>query len=71
MMPAASGGKSWAVLIGHAVTRRQMTVGQGAALLRHRRQHSTGHMLHMFRLMVEKHFTFDEAHSRALRAVGR
>ena len=46
-------------------------VGQGAALMRHVRRHSEGHMLHMIRLMIDKHLTFDEAHRRALIAVGR
>ena len=59
------------VLIGKAVVRRQLTVGQGAALMRHVRRHSEGHMMHMIRLMIERHLTFDEAHRRALIAVGK
>ena len=57
-------------LIGKSVVRRQLTAGQGAALMRHVRRHSEGHMMHMLRLMIDKHLTFDEAHMRALRAVG-
>ncbi len=63
--------KRLCALIGKCVVRRQLTVGQGAALMRHIRHHSEGHMLHMIRLMIDKHLTFDEAHRRALIAVGK
>ena len=48
--------------------------GAGAleqALLRHAKHHSEGHMLFMIKLMIEKHLSFQEAHDRAMRAVGR
>ena len=63
-------GKSMSELIGQAVTRKQLTKAQGSSLLRHRTHHSQGHLF-MFRLMVEKHMTFAEAHKAAMRQVGK
>ena len=58
-------------LIGQAVARKQLTKAQGSSLLRHRTHHSEGHLLFMFRLMVEKHMTFADAHKVAMKQVGR
>jgi len=64
-------GKSMSELIGQAVTRRQLTKAQGSSLLRHRTHHSQGHLLFMLRLMVEKHYSFSDAHKEAMRQVGK
>ena len=64
-------GKSMSELIGQAVTRKQLTKAQGSSLLRHRTHHSQGHLLFMFRLMVDKHMTFADAHKEAMRQVGK
>ena len=61
----------WCALIGKAVVNKKLTKAQGASLMRHRRHHSEGHMRFMFRLMVEKHMSFKDAHARAMKAVGR
>ena len=53
-----------------ALKNRQITRPQANALLRHR-HHSEGHRLMMLKLMVEKHLTFEEAHARAMKAVGK
>ena len=66
-MPA----RSVAELVGNAVRLRQITKAQANALLRHRKHHSEGHMVHMLMLMATTHFSFKEAHERAMRAVGR
>ena len=66
-MPA----QSVAELIGNAVRLRQITKAQANALLRHRKHHTEGHLLHMLQLMVTKHLSFKEAHESALRAVGK
>ena len=66
-MPA----RSVAELVGNAVRLRQITKAQANALLRHRKHHTEGHMLHMLQLMATKHLTFKEAHERAMKAVGR
>ena len=57
--------------IGRALVNKLLTKLQAQALLRHAKHHSEGHMLFMIKLMVEKHLTFQEAHDRAMRAVGR
>ena len=56
-MPA----RSVAELVGNAVRLRQITKAQANALLRHRKHHSEGHMLHMLQLMAIKHLSFKEA----------
>ena len=61
----------WCTLIGKAVVNKKLTKAQGASLMRHRRGHTEGHMLYMIKNMIEKHLTFQEAHHRALIAVGR
>ena len=66
-MPA----RSVAELIGNAVRLRQITKAQANALLRHRKHHTEGHMLHMLQLMAIKHLSFKEAHERATAAVGK
>ena len=66
-MPA----QSVAELVGNAVRLRQITKAQANALLRHRKHHTEGHMLHMLQLMAIKHLSFKEAHERAMKAVGR
>ena len=63
--------KSIAELIGGAVTNQKITRSQGAALLRHRRHHTSGHMLLMVRLMADKHMSFKDAHEHAMKHVGR
>ena len=60
-----------AELIGNAVKLRQITKAQANALLRHRKHSSEGHTVHMLMLMTTKHFSFKEAHERAMRAVGK
>ena len=60
-----------AELIGKAVTNKVITRSQGAALLRHRKHHTEGHMLLMIRLMADKHMSFKDAHERALKQVGK
>ena len=66
-MPA----QSVAELISNAVRLRQITKAQANALLRHRKHHTEGHMLHMLQLMATKHLSFKEAHERSMKAVGR
>ena len=66
-MPA----RSVAELIGNAVRLRQITKAQANALLRHRKHHTEGHLLHMLQLMALKHLSFREAHERAMKAGGR
>ena len=63
--------KTLADLVGQAITRKQLTKAQGSSLLRHRRLHTSGHMLLMLKLMIEKHYTFAEAHKLAMKQVGR
>ena len=58
-------------LIGQAVVRKQLTKAQGSSLLRHRRLHTSGHLLFMMKLMIEKNMTFADAHKEAMRQVGR
>ena len=58
-------------LIGKALVNKQLTKPQAQALLRHAKHHTEGHLLFMIKLMIEKHLTFQEAHHRALIAVGR
>ena len=58
-------------LILKAIKNKQLTKPQGEALLRHHKHHTEGHMLFMMKIMIEKHLTFQEAHQRALIAVGR
>ena len=58
-------------LIGKAVVNKQLTKPQAQALLRHAKHHTEGHLLFMIKLMIEKHLTFQEAHERAIRAVGK
>ena len=53
-----------------ALKNKQITRPQANALLRHR-QNSEGHRLFMLKAMIEKHLTFEEAHARALKAVGK
>ena len=62
--------KSIVELIGGAVTNKK-TRSQGAALLRHRRHHTEGHLLLMVRLMADKHMSFKDAHEYAIKHVGR
>ena len=62
---------TWLELIGQAVKNRKLTKHQGETLVRHRRHHSSGHMLLMIRLMIEKHMSFADAHTTALRQVGK
>ena len=59
------------VLIGQAVTRKQLTKAQGSSLLRHRTHHTEGHLLFMMKLMIERHMTFADAHKVAMRQVGK
>ena len=66
-MPA----RSVAELVGNAVRLRQITKAQANALLRHRKHHTEGHMVHMIHLMTTKHFSFKEAHERTMKAVGK
>ena len=66
-MPAQSVSE----LVGNAVKLKQITKAQANALLRHRKQSSEGHMVHMLMLMATKHLSFKEAHERAVKAVGR
>ena len=58
-------------LIKKALVNKQLTRPQANALLRHKSHHSEGHMLFMLKHMIDKHLTFDEAHQRAMTAVGR
>ena len=64
-------GKSMSDLIGQAITRKQLTKAQGSSLLRHRQHHTSGHMILMLSLMIEKHMTFADAHKAAMRQVGK
>ena len=64
-------GRADAELIGKAVTNKVIARSQGAALLRHRKHHTEGHMLLMIRLMSDKHMSFKDAHEHAMKAVGR
>ncbi len=57
--------------IGQALTNKLLTKPQAQALLRHARHHTEGHMLFMIKNMIDKHLTFQEAHHRAMIAVGR
>ena len=58
-------------LILKALKNRVITRPQANALLRHAKKHSEGHMLFMLRVIAEKHLTFEEAHARAMKAVGK
>ena len=58
-------------LLQKALRNNQLTRPQAQALLRHAGQSTEGHLLCMMKLMIEKHLTFQEAHQRALMAVGR
>ena len=64
-------GKSMNELIGQAVVRRQLTKTQGSSLLRHRTHHTSGHMLLMIKLMIEKNMSFSDAHKAAMKQVGK
>ena len=64
-------GKSISDIIGQAITRKQLTKAQGSSLLRHRQHHTSGHMLLMVSLMIEKHYTFAQAHKIAMKQVGK
>ncbi len=57
--------------VGQALTNKLLTKPQAQALLRHAKHHTEGHMLFMIKNMIDKHLTFQEAHHRALIAVGR
>ena len=57
--------------IGQALTNKLLTKPQAQALLRHAKHHTEGHMLFMIKNMIDKHLTFQEAHHRAMIAVGR
>ena len=65
-MPA----QSVAELTGNAVRLKQITKALANALLRHRKHHTEGHLVHMIQLMATKHFSFKEAHERTVKAVG-
>ena len=58
-------------LIQKAFKNKQLTRPQAQALTRHAGKSTEGHLLFMMKLMIEKHLTFQEAHQRALIAVGR
>ena len=58
-------------LITKALKNKVITRPQANALLRHAKHHSEGHMLMVIKLMADKHLTFEEAHARAMKAVGR
>jgi len=58
-------------LITKALKNKLITRAQANALLRHAGHHSEGHMLFMLKGMIEKHLTFSEAHTRAMKAVGK
>ena len=60
-------------LILKALKNKVITRPQANALLRHAKggKHSEGHILFMLKLMADKHLTFEEAHTRAMKAVGR
>ena len=58
-------------LIVKAQKNGKITKPQANALLRHQRHHSEGHLLWMLKAMVEKHYSFQEAHERAMKAVGK
>ena len=58
-------------LIKKAVVNKQLTRPQANVLLRHKKHHTEGHLLFMMKLMIEKHLTFGEAHTRAMKAVGQ
>ena len=57
--------------IGRALVNKLLTKPQAQALLRHAKHHTEGHMLFMIKNMIDKHLTFQEAHHRAMIAVGR
>ena len=61
----------WSTLIGNAVRNKKITRTQANSLQRHRRHHTEGHMLMMFRLMVEQGMSFQDAHKRAMAQVGK
>ena len=63
--------KDLRALIGQAVRNGKLTKVQASSLLRHRKQHTEGHMLFMIRLMIEKHMTFSAAHAAAMQQVGK
>ena len=54
-----------------ALKNKQITRPQANALLRHAKHHTEGHRLFMLKAIVEKHLTLEEAHARALKAVGK
>ena len=58
-------------LITKALKNKLITRPQANALLGHAAHHSEGHMLFMLKHMIEKHLTFSEAHTRAMKAVGK
>ena len=60
-------------LLTKALKNKVITRPQANALLRHAKggKHSEGHLLFMLRQMAEKHLTFEEAHARAMKAVGK
>ena len=60
-----------ATLIGNAVRFKKLTRTQANSLLRHRKHHTEGHLLYMIRLMIEKGMSFQDAHERAMREVGK
>ena len=60
-----------AELIGNVVKLKQVTKAQASALLRHRKHHTEGHLVHMLHLIATKNFSFKEAHERTMKAVGK
>ena len=58
-------------LIVKAQKNGKITKPQANALLRHARHHSEGHLLFMLKAVVEKSLTYQEAHARAMKAVGK
>ncbi len=58
-------------LIGKAVTNGKLTKAQASSRLRHRRHHTEGHMLFMIKIMIEHHYSFQDAHAAAMKAVGK
>ena len=58
-------------LVRKAKQNKQITQAQANAFMRHKRHHSEGHLLFMLKLVIDKHLTFQEAHERAQKAVGK
>ena len=68
---APGGASGIQELIGKAVVNKKLTKAQGTTLMRHRKHHTQGHMLLMMRMMIEKNYSFKDAHEHATAAVGR